>query len=120
MSSAIYVRIIKAESLRFLEEGSSAPGKSGAKVRPRGVADAHIGGNSVTVEVFKQRDTEEVSDPGDGSPGRKGPKLSREALMETGEKSSVDTRCPYRKPTQVGRKRILRPTGEVLLRNSAS
>ena len=45
MSSAIYVRIIKAESLRFLEEGSSAPGKSGAKVRPRGVADAH------TVEI---------------------------------------------------------------------
>ena len=45
MGSAIYVRIIKAESLRFLEEGSSAPGKSGAKVRPRGVADAH------TVEI---------------------------------------------------------------------
>ena len=45
MSSAIYVRIIKAESLRFLEEGSSAPGKPGAKVRPRGVADAH------TVEI---------------------------------------------------------------------
>ena len=45
MSSEIYVRIIKAESLRFLEEGSSAPGKPGAKVRPRGVADAH------TVEI---------------------------------------------------------------------
>ena len=30
-----------AESLRFLEEGSSAPSKSGAKVRPKGVADAH-------------------------------------------------------------------------------
>ena len=45
MSSANDVRIIKAESLRFLEEGSSAPGKSGAKVRPRGVADAH------TVEI---------------------------------------------------------------------
>ena len=45
MSSANYVRIIKAESLRFLEEGSSAPSKSGAKVRPRGVADAH------TVEI---------------------------------------------------------------------
>ena len=29
-----------AESLRFLEEGSSAPSKSGAKVRPKGVADA--------------------------------------------------------------------------------
>ena len=41
MSSANYVRIIMAESLRFLEEGSSAPSKSGAKVRPRGVADAH-------------------------------------------------------------------------------
>ncbi len=35
------VRILMAESLRFLEEGSSAPSKSGAKVRPKGVADAH-------------------------------------------------------------------------------
>ena len=41
MSSAKYVRIILAENLRFLEEGSSAPSKSGAKVRPQGVADAH-------------------------------------------------------------------------------
>lgn len=41
MSSENYVRIIMAESLRFLEEGSSAPSKSGAKVRPKGVADAH-------------------------------------------------------------------------------
>ena len=40
MSSANYVRIIMAESLRFLEEGSSAPSKPGAKVRPEGVADA--------------------------------------------------------------------------------
>ena len=40
MSSAKYVRIILAENLRFLEEGSSAPSKSGAKVRPKGVADA--------------------------------------------------------------------------------
>ena len=45
MSSAIYVRIIKAESLRFLEEGSSAPGQPGAKVRRKRVADAH------TVEI---------------------------------------------------------------------
>ena len=43
--SAKYVRIILAESLRFLEEGSSAPSKPGAKVRPKGVADAH------TVEI---------------------------------------------------------------------
>ena len=28
-------------------------------------------------------------------------------------------RRPYRKPTQVGEERILRPAGEVLLRNSA-
>ncbi len=45
MSSENYVRIIMAENLRFLEEGSSAPGKPGAKVRPKGVADAH------TVEI---------------------------------------------------------------------
>ena len=45
MSSAKCVRIILAESLRFLEEGSFAPSKPGAKVRPRGVADAH------TVEI---------------------------------------------------------------------
>ena len=45
MSSANYVRIIMAESLRFLEEGSSAPSQAGAKVRPKGVADAH------TVEI---------------------------------------------------------------------
>ena len=45
MSSEKYVRIILAESLRFLEEGPSAPGKPGAKVRPKGVADAH------TVEI---------------------------------------------------------------------
>ena len=41
MSSANYVRIIMAESLRFLEEGSSAPSKPGAKVRRKRVADAH-------------------------------------------------------------------------------
>ena len=45
MSSEKYVRIILAESLRFLEEGSSAPSKPGAKVRPKGVADAQ------TVEI---------------------------------------------------------------------
>ena len=45
MSSENYVRIIMAENLRFPEEGSSAPGKSEAKVRPKGVADAQ------TVEI---------------------------------------------------------------------
>ena len=45
MSSAKCVRIILAESLRILEEGSSAQGKPGAKARPKGVVDAH------TVEI---------------------------------------------------------------------
>ena len=45
MSSENYVRIIMAESLRFQKEGSSASGKPGAKVRPKGVTDAH------TVEI---------------------------------------------------------------------
>ena len=40
MSSENYVRIIMVESLRFLGEGSSAQGKSGAKARPKGVVDA--------------------------------------------------------------------------------
>ena len=45
ISSENYVRIIMAENLRFLGEGSSAQGKSGAKARPEGVVDAH------TVEI---------------------------------------------------------------------
>ena len=45
ISSENYVRIIMAENLRFLGEGSSAQGKSGAKARPDGVVDAH------TVEI---------------------------------------------------------------------
>ena len=45
MSSENYVGIIMAENLRFPGEGSSAQGKSGAKLRPKGVGDAH------TVEI---------------------------------------------------------------------
>ena len=45
MSSENYVRIIMVENPRFLEEGSSAQGKPGAKARPKGVVDAH------TVEI---------------------------------------------------------------------
>ena len=39
MSSEMKVRILQAEYLRFPGEGSSAQGKSGPKVRPKGVAD---------------------------------------------------------------------------------
>ena len=45
MSSENYARIIMAENLRFLGEGSSTLGKPEAKARPRGVVDAH------TVEI---------------------------------------------------------------------
>ena len=45
ISSENYVRIIMVENLRFPEEGSSAQGKPGAKVRRKRVADAH------TVEI---------------------------------------------------------------------
>ena len=41
MSSERQVRILPAENLRFPEEGSSAQGKPGAKVRRKRVADAH-------------------------------------------------------------------------------
>ena len=120
MSSANEVRILMAGSLRFLEEGSSAPSQSGAKVRPEGVADAQ------TVEI--------PSPPKHLSAGTllKGQSrvlvpveiegnISTEVwLDERREKLRGYVRCPYRKPTQVGRKKILRPTGEGLLRNSAS
>ena len=39
ISSESEVRIFAVESLRFPEEGSSSQGKSGPKVRPKGVAD---------------------------------------------------------------------------------
>ena len=45
MSSENYVRIVMAENLRFPGAGSSAPGKPGAKARPKGVVDAQ------TVEI---------------------------------------------------------------------
>ena len=56
ISSENHVGIMMAENLRFLGEGSSAQGKSGAKARPRGVVDAQ------TVEIplppnFKHTDT---------------------------------------------------------------
>ena len=74
ISSENYVRIIMAENLRFLGEGSSAQGKPGAKARPKGVVDAQ------TVEIplpykLKYTDTNVDSVPGAGRLGRKGLKL---------------------------------------------
>ena len=45
MSSENYGGTLMAENLRFLGEGASAQGESGAKLRPGGVGDAH------TVEI---------------------------------------------------------------------
>ena len=59
-------------------------------------------------------------DPSVGRLGRKGLKNSREAQERYSEKRCEGyERRPYRKPTQVDEERILRPTGEGLLRNSA-
>ena len=60
------------------------------------------------------------SEPGVGRPGRKGLKFSKEADEHSGEKRYKEYYLrPYRKPTQVDEERILRPSGEGLLRNSA-
>ena len=58
-----------------------------------------------------------VALPGVGCPGRKRAERG-EVSKACGEKSRVDwLYCPYRKPTQVDEEKILRPTGEGLLRN---
>ena len=46
--------------------------------------------------------------------------VAKQVIVHWREKLYVLIRCPYRKPTQVGEERILRPAGEVLLRNSAN
>ena len=54
-------------------------------------------------------------------PGERERKYSSEVRdAERREKLWGMLRCPYRKPTQVDEERILRPTGEGLLRNSAN
>ena len=122
MSSENYVRIIMAENLRFLEEGSSAQGKPGAKARRKRVVDAH------TVEIpwppkpIRYTGTQEHSlTPPLVERGERERKTSSEAGDCTLTRKAVYlVRCPYRKPTQVDEERILRPAGEGLLRNSAN
>ena len=48
MSSESKVRIFTVESLRFPGEGSAAQGKSGPKLRPKGVGD----GQQVEIPVL--------------------------------------------------------------------
>ena len=51
---------------------------------------------------------------------RRGANISSEAAAPNCQEKPLScTSCPYRNPTQVDEERILRPAGEVLLRNSA-
>ena len=69
---------------------------------------------------LKYTDTNVEAIPGVGRPGRKGLKFSKEVAEAGGEKRDMYVVVrPYRKPTQVDEERILRPSGEGLLRNSA-
>ena len=54
-------------------------------------------------------------------PGRKGAKIivAKQMSIRARKGMRYILSCPYRKPTQVDMKKILRPTGEGLLRNSA-
>ena len=121
MSSENYVGIIMAENLRFLREGSSAQGKSGAKARPKGVADAHTVEIPLPPKLLSRGTLLLILSRALVAPVVWDRNTSREvgdALWR--EKVYGMLRCPYRKPTQVDEERILRPTGEGLSRNSAS
>ena len=72
MSSENDVRIIMVESLRFPEEGSSALGKPGAKVRSKRRSRCTYGRNSVASEKLKHEDTFQWCEQGVGYPCRKG------------------------------------------------
>ena len=70
MSSENYVRIIMVENLRFLGEGSSAQGKSGAKARPKGVVDAQtvdipLPSKLLSKLTLRNRGTRALVDPGE-------------------------------------------------------
>ena len=58
ISSESKVRILAVESLRFPGEGSSAQGKSGTKLRPKGVGDVQL----VDIPVPPKNDKERCSD----------------------------------------------------------
>ena len=61
ISSESKVRIFTVESLRFPGEGSSSQGKSGPKLRPKGVSD----GQQVENPVLPSLDKREVGTQGD-------------------------------------------------------
>ena len=113
ISSASEARNLTIESLRFPGEGSSAQGKSGPKVRPKGVAD----GQQVEIPappIYLKN----VRDTGvEGTRGRGKTRIERysENKVTNSQEAhwrekltGIVYRCPYRKPTQVDEERILR------------
>ena len=125
ISSESKVRIFAVESLRFPGEGSSAQGKSGPKERPKGVSDGQqVEIPALWIYLKDARDTgvEETR-------GRGKTRIERysEIIVTNHQEShwrekyvDIVYKYPYRKPTQVDEERILRRTGEALLRNSAN
>ena len=136
------MRILPAENLRFPGEGSSAQGKPGPKPRPKGVGDGQrveipvppivrlkdgvtqkgklSARLEMRVQASRARDRQNrlaSSLRGDGE-GNSSTEVTDPMLPR--KTSNEDRWCPYRKPTQVGRVRILRRAREPSLRNSAN
>ena len=113
ISSENEVRIFIVESLRVPEEGSSSQGKSGPKVRPKGVADGQqVEIPAPPIYLKSTRDTGV-----EGMRGRGKTRIERYSEIKVTnfqeahwrEKLvSIVYRCPYRKPTQVDEEKILR------------
>ena len=125
ISSESKVRILAVESLRFPGEGSSAQGKSGPKERPKGVSDGQqveIPALPILLKTSRDAGVE-------GKRGRGKTRIERYSEIRVTNFQEAHWReklvdivykYPYRKPTQVDEERILRRTGEALLRNSAN
>ena len=117
------MRILAVESLRFPGEGSSAQGKSGPKVRPKGVADGQqveIPAPPIYLKSTRDTGVEEKRGRGKTRIERYSEnKVTNSQEAHWREKLMCILRCPYRKPTQVDEERILRPAEELQLRNSA-
>ena len=125
ISSESKVRILAVESLRFPGEGSSAQGKSGPKERPKGVSDGQqVEIPALWIYLKDARDTGVEEKRGRGKTRIERYSEIRVTNFQEAHwrEKLVDIvyKYPYRKPTQVDEERILRRTGEALLRNSAN
>ena len=123
ISSESTVRICAAENLRFPGEGSSAQGKSGPNARPKGVVDGKQVKDSCTTDMYWiVGDACKETKRANGKVRTARWSENSSEVVKLGDKKSQlgAYRYSYRKPTQVGRKRIFRRTGEALLRNSAN